>query len=140
MSDPEASHDEYYAHGWVEILHRKDNLPEPKHLLDLIPQQYQHVGSILPLSEYYSPIDIYHQFQEVEDLEFGIPRALRAYDIINLCSDEFNKIVTLALVPGPRVNDLIYPGVAVQRTSLLPLSMLTRPKIFESFYMKQQER
>ena len=139
MSDSKQQ-DQYYAHGWVEILHRSDNLPEPKHLLELTVDQYHRVGSILPLSEYYSPIDVYHQFKDDIDAEFGIPRPLRAYDVVNLCSDEFNRIVTLVLVPRARIDDLVYPGVSVQRTSTLPLAMLNRPKIFESFYLNQQER
>lgn len=132
--------DEYYAHGWVEILHRADKLADPKHLLELTPEQYTRVGSVLPLVEYYSPIDIYHQFKEPVDAEFGIPRPFRAYDVVNLCSDEFNKIVTLVFVPRARIDDLIYPGVAVQRTPTLPLAMVTRPKIFESFYLNQQQQ
>ena len=136
-SDPT---DEYYAHGWVEILQRADNLPDPKHLLELTHDQYTRVGSVLPLVEYYSPIDVYHQFKDTIDPEFGIPRALRAYDMINLCSDEFNKIVTLVLIPRPRIDELLYPGVSVQRTPQLPLAMVTRPKIFESFYLNQQQQ
>jgi hypothetical protein len=132
--------DSYYAHGWVELLFRTDKLSAPSQLMDLAPAQYRQVGSNLPLCEYYSPFDVYHQFQNPVDPEFGVPRALRAYDAINLCSDEFNRIVTMILVPRDHVERMVYPGASVQRVASLPLVMVTRPVIFESFYLNQQER
>jgi len=127
--------DNSYLHGWVEILHRLDDLPEPNNISELTPDQYVQVGSNLPLCEYFSPIDIYHHFKEVDDLEFGIPRGFRAYDIVNLCSDELAKIATMVFIPRERMNELGYAGAHIQHVNELPLMMITRSNIFDSFYL-----
>lgn len=131
--------DNHYLNGWVEVLHRYEDLSEPSTLLDLTFDQYEQVGSNLPLCEYYSPIDIYHHYKEVNDKEFGIPRGFRAYDAINLCSDELNRIATMILIPQDRVLDMTYAGMHTQKLEELPLVMVTRPEIFESFYLKINE-
>jgi len=89
----------------------------------------------LPLCEYYSPIDIYHHFKDIKDPEFGIPRGFLPYDAINLCSDELNRIATMIFVPHERMQSMGYAGAHIQHMSKLPLVMMTRPEIFESFYL-----
>lgn len=127
--------DPYYARGWVEILHRLDGQPTPETVMDLTADQYIQVGSNLPLGEYYSPIDIYQQFKDDLDPVFRIPRGFRAFDAVNMCSDEINRIVTLILIPRTEDHKLVWAGSHVQQLPELPLMMITRPKIFESFYL-----
>jgi len=140
MSNENKEYDAHYAHGWVEVLYRDDGLPAPVTIDDLSSDQYTQVGSNLPLCEYYSPVDVYRQFAEAGDTLHGVPRSIRAYDAVNLCSDEFDKIVTLILIPKVRLRDLAKPGSSVQGLKHMPLFMLTRPRIFESFYLSNLER
>jgi len=133
----EEDFDPSYAQGWIEILHRKDGLPVPKKLMELTPNQYTQVGSNLPLCEYYSPVDVYQQFADKVDPDFGVPRSFRAYDAIVMCSEELNRIVTMILIP--RANDyggLLHFDAHVQQTTELPMAMCSRPETFESFYLR----
>lgn len=90
--------------GWAEVLYLKDefidllgrcNLPH-----SFTKEHYDVVGSWLPLQEYCKTYDIVRHFAgHVEDY-VDVPRPIRAYDALNLCSIDPRGLLSLLVVPA----------------------------------------
>ena len=95
---------------------------------------YEPVGSWLPLAEYVNTFDIIEQFLgEVDGLP-NIPRKIRAYDAVTMCSVEPMGILTVMLVPRKFSKD-IHPALHPQspRNSSYDVMLINNPQPFDSF-------
>lgn len=87
--------------GWAEILYLNKQVNFDKAIMPgkLVQSDYTPVGSWLPLEEYVHTFDIVEQFSGDTDGLSGIPRKIRAYDIITMCSLDPVCILSVMLVP-----------------------------------------
>lgn len=130
---PDNKQDANLFQGWIELLFRKSNAPNPTNFSHLIEKHYERKGSLLPMCEYYTPFDVYRQFQEPTE-EF--PEGLRPYDMMNFCGSENKRIVTVVLLPVGSLKNWERPDCFAQRVPQLPVGIMTLPRMFGSFYLK----
>lgn len=135
--------------GWVEVLHwklsdtkkiRALEHAELNSLNDIDEKDYDMVGSALPLQEYFSLFEVYKQFADAPaDRDFGIPRAFRPFDAINVCANEPTEpevgrsIKTIIFVPKGYVDIFSYTGCRTQYHPSYPLVLMPRRVPFASF-------
>ncbi len=131
---------EHFSKGWIELLHYKQGSSflqalRQGNLNELKEDDYDVVGSPLPLGEYSSVFDVYEQFAKELPGEFGIPRTLRPFDVINKCVNDYwlgSLVITMVLVPNHKVGDFWYPDCKIHSRPNHPLSLVRRSHAFRS--------
>lgn len=102
--------------GWVEVLYRRHPLARLSSAKQLDLEDYDMVGSKIPISEFGRPFEVYDMLSRGQgDEACGTcfaPRAIRQYDIINLVRTYPKPIATVTLlVIDPDTHDhLRYDG------------------------------
>lgn len=138
MIDTPLSHDPFHAHGWAEILLRRDHLPVPTGLMDLSSDEYTQAGSNLPLEEFPTPLDIYRHILQPPPPGYGIPRRVRAFDALNFYEDRLNLVVTFILIPKKHCTAYDSPETCILEERGLSLALASRPEPFNPFALGKQ--
>ncbi len=131
---------EHLSNGWIELLHFKEgnsflHALRQGDLNQLREDEYTCVGSPLPLGEYQSVFEVYEQFSAQASAAGGIPRSMRAFDVINKCVNDYwlgSLVITMVLVPNHKVGDFWYPDCKVHTRPNFPLSLVRRSRSFRS--------
>jgi hypothetical protein len=122
--------------GWAEILFLDKKVDLGSLILPgtLKRSDYTPVGSWIPLEEYVHTFEIVEQFLgDVEGLA-NIPRKIRAYDVITMCSVDPLSILSVMLVPKkfrPQIHSSMKPQISSNPDYDLMLVNLPTP--FDSF-------
>lgn len=122
--------------GWAEILFLEKKVDLDSLILPgkLKRSDYTPVGSWLPLEEYVHTFEIVEQFLGDIDGLANIPRKIRAYDVITMCSTDPLGILSVMVIPK-KFRSQVHMSLRPQVSSNpdYDLMLINLPDPFDSF-------